>query len=121
VDNLSEVMNANRKCIFPDNKGCSFVFTYTFDKNRNAKVFVQGGKECPKEINALAIGGGITGGVFAVGLLILFILRMLLYCKDRRDYAKFIEEKKKEVWRDENPIYKQAKINYSNPIYGQVN
>lgn len=119
VPSLSGLANAHR-CIFKDTEGCSFTFTYTFD-NQNAMIIVQEKKDCPKQLNMVALGAGIAAAVIFIGIAVICVLRLCIYIKDRRDYARFEEEKKKEIWRDDNPIYKQAKINYANPIYGQAN
>lgn len=116
VDELEE-SPTDRKCVFTDDDNCVFTFTYNYDANQVPVVTVLKSRDCPREVNVAAIGIGIAAAVVLIGLAVLFIARFLLYVKDRRDYARFMEDTKKAVWTDENPIYKKAKINYKNPIY----
>jgi len=109
-------------CIFQDKDGCTFRFTYSFDAQNRPIVVVLKDKECPQAADLLAIILGVAGGIIIAGIIVVLIVRLLFYLKDRRDYARFLEEVNKTNWakQEQNPIYKAAISNYTNPTYGQT-
>lgn len=112
----------SRFCEFQDEEGCTYRFTYKFTAMGKEVVEVLEVLECAKAADLLAIAGGVVGGILLIGLVILLIVRLCISIKDRRDYARFLEEveKTKNNWGNEqqNPIYKAAVSKYTNPTYG---
>lgn len=109
----------SRFCEFQDENGCTYQFTYRFNAMGKAVVEVLSDKECAKAADLVAIAGGVVGGILLIGLVILLIVRLCISIKDRRDYARFLEEVENTNWGSEqNPIYKAAVSKYTNPTYG---
>ncbi|XP_050418203.1 integrin beta-1 isoform X1 [Patella vulgata] len=106
-------------CQFKDDDDCLFTFTYGFDQNDELQIKAQRTKLCPESVNVLAIVGGVVGGIVAVGLALLLIWKLLTIIHDRREFAKFENERQNAKWdTGENPIYKQATSTFKNPTYG---
>ncbi|ESO98510.1 hypothetical protein LOTGIDRAFT_174238 [Lottia gigantea] len=106
-------------CQFKDDDDCLFTFTYGFDSNDELQIKVQRTKVCPESVNVLAIVGGVVGGIVLVGLALLLIWKLLTVIHDRREFAKFENERQNAKWdTGENPIYKQATSTFKNPTYG---
>nr|XP_042896251.1 integrin beta-PS [Parasteatoda tepidariorum] len=120
VEDLGEILQNERKCIFKDEEDCSFSFVYSYDDNNKPMIRVLDTKDCPSKEPVLWIALGVTAGVFLIGLIALLIGRFLIYLKDKRDFERFVEEVDKTQWGNHtNPIYKEAVSEYPNPIYGQ--
>ncbi|CAL1283909.1 unnamed protein product [Larinioides sclopetarius] len=122
VDNVDDISQNERKCIFKDEEDCSFTFVYGYDDNNKPVIRVLQTRECPSKEPVLWIALGVTAGVFLIGLIALLIGRFVIYLKDKRDCERFLEEVNKNTqWGNEtNPIYKEAISEYPNPIYGQT-
>ncbi|KAK7108922.1 integrin beta-PS-like isoform X2 [Littorina saxatilis] len=107
-----------RKCQFKDDDDCLFSFTYQYMPNGEVDIVVQRTKSCPESVNVLAIVGGVVGGIVAVGLALLLIWKLLTFIHDRREFAKFENERQHAKWdTGGNPIYKQATSTFTNPTY----
>lgn len=114
-DDISE----SKECAFTDDNGCRFFFFYKLDEKDLPSVRVKKQKECPKPINALAIGLGVTGGIVAIGLIALLIWKLLTTIHDSREYAKFLKEISEKKWNEgSNPLYKEATSTFQNPAFG---
>ncbi|GFQ73029.1 integrin beta-PS [Trichonephila clavata] len=122
VDDVDDISQNERKCIFKDEEDCSFTFVYGYDDNNKPVIRVLKTRECPSKEPVLWIALGVTAGVFLIGLIALLIGRFVIYLKDKRDCERFLEEVNKNTqWGNEtNPIYKEAISEYPNPIYGQT-
>ncbi|CAF4051358.1 unnamed protein product, partial [Adineta steineri] len=60
----------------------------------------------------------IVSSILAFGLFCLMVWRMLATLHDRREFAKFEQEREKAKWEtDVNPLYRQATVKYQNPTY----
>ena len=55
-------------------------------------------KDCPKSFPTWAIIAIIIGGVFIFGIVILFIWKILDTLQQKRECARFNEERKKAAW-----------------------
>lgn len=112
----------DNKCQVPDSDGCYVVFTYGVDAAGNFTVWVNPKKSCPltisSEPNVLAIVLGIIGGLLLATIVALLVWKLLVSTYDKFEYSKFEREQSKSNWnKAENPIYKQAKQKYDNPVY----
>ncbi|XP_014682038.1 PREDICTED: integrin beta pat-3-like [Priapulus caudatus] len=116
----------NRKlCQYPDTSnddGCSFRFTYEFDDVSNIILRAQTTQVCPQPVNLAAVTGGVIGGIILAGLLLLLIWKLLTTVHDRREYAKFENERQlAKLRREENPLYHAATTTVQNPAFGSSN
>ncbi|XP_014682023.1 PREDICTED: integrin beta pat-3-like [Priapulus caudatus] len=118
----------NRKlCQYPDTSnddGCSFRFTYEFDYVSNIILRAQTTRVCPLNLAAVtgAVTGGVIGGIILAGLLLLLLWKLLTTAHDKREYAKFENERQLAKWRrEENPLYHAATTTVQNPAFGSSN
>jgi integrin beta 1 len=62
---------------------------------------------------------GVIGSILIAGLIMLLIWKVCTTVHDRREYARFENERKKLKWhRNDNPLYKEATSTFANPLYG---
>ncbi|KAI1278772.1 Integrin beta-PS [Halotydeus destructor] len=128
VDDLSESTlsenNTNiRLCKFSDGDGCQMEFSYDFDfVEERASVTLSKKRECPSPVNMWLVIATIAGSILLIGILLVLLLRLLVYLKDKRDYAKWksevdqIKETKLQTMSP-NPLYREANTKYQNPLY----
>jgi hypothetical protein len=107
----------NKKCQFIDQTdNCTFFFSY--DILNNKKIKYESIKECPKTFPTWAIIAIIVSGVLFIGFTILIIWKIFDTMQQKRECARFNEEKKKAAWEtSENPLYKSATSKFDNPTY----
>lgn len=118
---VKDLVKSKKECYFDDDDGCRFVFAYKIEEDDIITIEVKEDKECPKPVNALAIGLGVTGGIVAIGIATLLIWKLLTFVHDSREYAKFINEQKLSRWNaGDNPLYKQATSTFQNPSFGDI-
>lgn len=61
---------------------------------------------------------GLIGTIVLAGLILLAIWKIFTTIHDKREYAKFENERATSKWqRGENPLYKPAVLNVQNPMY----
>eukprot|EP00794_Sanderia_malayensis_P003179 gene3179-3650_t len=114
---------SQRTCYAPDADGCHVAFTYGPDKVGNLTIWLNPTKKvCPvvrtKQPDILAIVLGIIGGLLLAAIVALLVWKLLVSSYDKYEYSKFEKERGKSDWnKAENPIYKQAKQKYDNPVY----
>jgi len=53
---------------------------------------------CTKSVNVLAIILGVIAGIILIGLILLLIWKLLVTLHDRREFARFEEERNKARW-----------------------
>ena len=76
-------------------------------------------KECAEPVNILAIIIAVILAIVLIGLALLLIWKMLTTIHDRREYAKFEDERIRARFETGvNPIYKGAITTFKNPTYG---
>ncbi|KAM7451541.1 Integrin beta-1 [Porites harrisoni] len=117
VDKLTP--NMGKQCRFLDEEDCYLTFAYTEGPDDQLKIFTQKNKDCPSEMNAIAVIVSVIGAVLAVALALLLIWRVLATIQDRRAFAQFEKEQmnaKRVV--AENPIFKPTTTTFMNPMYG---
>lgn len=54
--------------------------------------------ECPKGPDILVVVASVIGSVFLLGLAALLVWKLLITIHDRREFAKFEEERAKAKW-----------------------
>jgi len=109
-----------RRCQFKDDADdCNFFFAYRYDEENNVYIRAQEKKVCPQDINIWFIIFGVILGIVAIGLALLLIWKLYTIITDRREFAKFENERMNAKWDTGlNPIYREATSTYTNPAYG---
>uniref|UniRef100_A0AAY4B1W3 Integrin beta n=1 Tax=Denticeps clupeoides TaxID=299321 RepID=A0AAY4B1W3_9TELE len=73
---------------------------------------------CPEGPNIGVVLASVTGAILLLGLAALLIWKLLVTIHDRREYAKFEEERAKAKWdAGNNPLYKGATTTFTNVTY----
>ncbi|KAI9549957.1 hypothetical protein GHT06_007613 [Daphnia sinensis] len=109
---------SERECSYENEEKCTVKFVYGFDSNGARRVRVQKEPICPEPIPALAIGLGLAGALIALLLFALLCYRIATYFYDKREYARFLNEKKNAKWNtDNNPLYVNPTGTFRNPTY----
>ncbi|XP_042877384.1 integrin beta-PS-like isoform X1 [Penaeus japonicus] len=122
VDYLDDkIINMARLCTFEDSTtGCYFNFTYLYMDNGKYSIYVQREQQCPEPAPVLGIVFGLVAAIVAIGLLTLLIWKLLTTIHDRREYAKFEDERRKAQWNtDANPLYRPATNTFQNPAFAK--
>lgn len=87
----------NKKCQFIDPiDNCTFIFSYNIMNDKLIKY--QATKECIKSFPTWAIILIIISGVLTAGFAILITWKVLDTMQQKRECARFNEEKKKAAW-----------------------
>ncbi|KAL3282735.1 hypothetical protein HHI36_005905 [Cryptolaemus montrouzieri] len=118
VDEIKEdeLVKGERVCRFLDTKTCSILYKYSYDTNKNLAVKVQKYKRCPP--NPLVWTGSVVGSIVLIALISLIIWKLFTSIYDRREYARFENERKNLKWnRNENPLYRDVVATFKNPSY----
>lgn len=119
VENLPTDLDPNEKqCRWTDEKDCVILYRYNYDENQELVVYAQNNIVCPEPPNILAWVMAVVGSIVVIGLLTLIVWRVLTEIYDRREYAKFENEKARSNWaRQENPLYRKATTTHQNLAY----
>ena len=89
---------SERECSYENEQKCTVKFVYGFGADGSRRVRVQREPICPQPVPALAIGLGLLAAILIAGLLLLLIYKITTYLYDKREYARFLEERKKAKW-----------------------
>ncbi|XP_033120878.1 integrin beta-1-like [Anneissia japonica] len=122
-ENNTNNIDKNNVCESTDRNKCVVLFTYLVNETATY-IIINNDRSCPdkslepQDIVFLVLG--IILGILLAGLAALFILRMLTFIYDRREYARFEKELNKSTKETgENPLFKSSTTSYRNPMYGQ--
>uniref|UniRef100_A0A913I850 Integrin beta n=1 Tax=Strongyloides stercoralis TaxID=6248 RepID=A0A913I850_STRER len=115
--NLTET--EGQECQFVDPADdCTFYFLYYTDGKDNLTVWVKEVKDCPAPFPVLVVVLAVIAAIVLLGLILLFLWKLITLIHDRREFAKFEQERLAARWTtNENPIYKQATTTFKNPVY----
>uniref|UniRef100_A0AC35TMN0 Integrin beta n=1 Tax=Rhabditophanes sp. KR3021 TaxID=114890 RepID=A0AC35TMN0_9BILA len=113
----------SQECQFVDTSDdCTFYFTYYTDGKDNLTVWVKEQKDCPSPFPVLVVVLAVIAGIVLLGLLLICLWKLLTVLHDRREYAKFEQERLlAQFGANENPIFVQATRTYANPVYAGRN
>ncbi|XP_041830995.1 integrin beta-3a [Melanotaenia boesemani] len=105
-------------CSYKDENDCIVHFQYYEDELGNSILFVVKEPECPEGPDILVVLLSVAGAILLLGLVGLLIWKLLVTIHDRKEYAKFEEEKAKAKWDTaHNPLYKGATSTFTNVTY----
>ncbi|KAJ7992311.1 hypothetical protein DPEC_G00277210 [Dallia pectoralis] len=104
-------------CTYKDEDDCVEHFQYYEDDNGRSTLYVME-LDCPKGTDIVVVLMAVAGAILFLGLAGLLIWKLLVTIHDRREFAKFEEEKAKAKWdTGNNPLYKGATSTFTNVTY----
>ncbi|KAM9843660.1 integrin beta-3-like [Aulostomus maculatus] len=105
-------------CSYKDEKDCVVHFQYYEDESAKSILFVIKEPECPQDPDILVVLMSVAGAILLLGLAGLLIWKLLVTIHDRREFARFEEERAKAKWdTGNNPLYKGATSTFTNVAY----
>ncbi|XP_072028719.1 integrin beta-1-like isoform X2 [Amphiura filiformis] len=116
-------------CEYRDDDNCTILYTYQLQDNGSYTVLVQSEKVCvsPKDggrrtqVPWIWIIIGIIAGILLLGIFIIALIRLWIFIQERREYAKFEQERKGAGWnKSDNPLFKPSTTTVMNPMHGKA-
>uniref|UniRef100_A0AAQ4QNN0 Integrin beta n=1 Tax=Gasterosteus aculeatus aculeatus TaxID=481459 RepID=A0AAQ4QNN0_GASAC len=105
-------------CTYKDEDDCVERFQYYEDTSGKSILFVVKEPDCPKGPDILVLLLSVAGAILFLGLAALLIWKLLVTIHDRREFAKFEEERARAKWdTGHNPLYKGATSTFTNITY----
>ncbi|XP_030629436.1 integrin beta-3b [Chanos chanos] len=105
-------------CTYKDEDDCVQRFQYYEDASGKSILFVVKEPDCPKGPDILVVLLSVAGAILFLGLATLLIWKLLVTIHDRREFAKFEEERARARWdTGNNPLYKGATSTFTNITY----
>ncbi|XP_056607842.1 integrin beta-3a [Triplophysa dalaica] len=118
VDELVFREKNSVNCSYKDEDDCVQNFQYYEDASGSFLYLVRKA-ECPKGPDVLKGVLSVVGAILLLGLVALLVWKLLITFHDRKEFAKFEEEKAKAKWAAaNNPLYKGATSTFQNVAYG---
>ncbi|XP_076121111.1 integrin beta-3a [Alosa pseudoharengus] len=110
--------NIAQNCSYKDAEDCLQTFQYYEDASGKSILYLIKEPVCPKGPDILVVLASVTGAILLLGLAGLLIWKLLVTIHDRREFAKFEEERAKAKWdTGNNPLYKGATTTFTNVTY----
>lgn len=100
---------------YDDDTVCEYKFTYDQDEYDDTNIRIADASCPPVNVAAYSIIGVILA-TFLLGLIILMVIKFNMYLADKREYAKFEEERKATNCVYQSPIYKSPVSTFLNPL-----
>lgn len=105
-------------CTYKDENDCVVRFQYFEDSSGKSILYVIEEPDCPKGPDILVVLLSVMGAILLIGLAALLIWKLLITIHDRREFARFEEEKARAKWDTaNNPLYKEATSTFTNITY----
>ncbi|XP_017284911.1 integrin beta-3a [Kryptolebias marmoratus] len=105
-------------CSYKDENDCIVHFQYYEDTSGKSILYVMKELECPEGPNILMVLLLVAGAILLLGLIGLLIWKLLITIHDRREFAKFEEERRNAKWDTaNNPLYVNATSTFTNVAY----
>uniref|UniRef100_A0A7M4FWU0 Integrin beta n=1 Tax=Crocodylus porosus TaxID=8502 RepID=A0A7M4FWU0_CROPO len=118
VEELNDKGKDAVNCTYKDENDCVVRFQYYEDSSGKSILYVIKEPDCPKGPDILVVLLSVAGAILLIGLAALLIWKLLITIHDRREFAKFEEEKAKAKWDTaNNPLYKEATSTFTNITY----
>lgn len=112
--------DANIQCIarirYNDDTICEYKFSYELEPENHETNILIADTTCPPiNVGAYSIIGVIVA-TFLVGFIILMVIKFNMFLADKREFAKFEEERKAQTeYNFDSPIYKSPVSTFRNP------
>ncbi|TRY53698.1 hypothetical protein DNTS_008642 [Danionella cerebrum] len=105
-------------CTYKDEDDCVQRFQYYEDNSGKSILSLVKEPDCPKGPDILVVLLSVAGAILFLGLAALLIWKLLITIHDRREFAKFEEERARAKWETgHNPLYKGATSTFTNITY----
>ncbi|KAM4622750.1 integrin beta-3 [Discoglossus pictus] len=105
-------------CTYKDEDDCVVRFQYHEDSSGKSVLYVINEAECPQGPDILTVLLSVMAAILLLGLVALLIWKLFISIHDRREFAKFEEERAKAKWDTaHNPLYKGATSTFTNITY----
>lgn len=118
VQELGDTGKDAVNCTYKDEDDCVVRFQYYEDSSGKSILYVIEERDCPKGPDILMVLLLVAGAILLIGLVALFIWKLLITVHDRREFAKFEEERARAKWDTaNNPLYKGATSTFTNITY----
>ncbi|XP_072391431.1 integrin beta-PS-like [Diabrotica undecimpunctata] len=116
----SEGVEDVKKCRVPFNESCFIHFDYYYVEDKLV-VKALDREVCTGPVDALPWILGVIATILIAGFIMLLIWKIVTSIHDKREYAKFENERKKLKWgNNHNPLYKEATSTFANPAYNRA-
>lgn len=111
--------DADIQCIarvrYDDDTVCEYKFTYELDEEADTNIRIADATCPPVNVAAYGILGVIIATLL-IGFIIIMIIKVNIFLADKREFAKFEEERKAQTeYKFESPIYKSPVTTFRNP------
>ncbi|XP_061079972.1 integrin beta-3-like [Conger conger] len=108
----------SRNCSYKNEDDCMEHFQYYEDASGKSILFLVEVPDCPEGPNILVVLLSVIGAILFLGLIGLLIWKLLVTIHDRREFAKFEDEKARAKWdTGNNPLYVGATSTFTNVTY----
>ncbi|KFW88467.1 Integrin beta-3, partial [Phalacrocorax carbo] len=98
VQELSDRGKDAVNCTYKDEDDCVVRFQYYEDSSGKSILYVIEEPDCPKGPDVLVVLLSVMGAILLIGLAALLIWKLLITIHDRREFARFEEEKARAKW-----------------------
>lgn len=117
---FNDISDSNVQCIIrlptEEDEQCEHTYTYRIDHIKQTQIRIVL-NPC-KPVNVAFFALGLILMTVLLGLVVIIVLKTTWTIKDRREYAKFEEDRKKDYSYNMSPIYKSPVTYYNVPRMG---
>lgn len=110
--------DANIQCIarvrYDDKTVCEYKFTYELEEDNEVNIRIAV-TTCPPTNYALVSIFSIILFTFFIGLIFILIYKVKIHLADKREFAKFEEDKGQTKYDFDSPLYKSPISKFENP------
>lgn len=121
IESVKELQDSGKNavnCTYKNEDDCVVRFQYYEDSSGKSILYVVEEPECPKGPDILVVLLSVMGAILLIGLATLLIWKLLITIHDRKEFAKFEEERARAKWDTaNNPLYKEATSTFTNITY----
>ncbi|XP_011817956.1 PREDICTED: integrin beta-3 [Colobus angolensis palliatus] len=121
IESVKELKDTGKdavNCTYKNEDDCVVRFQYYEDSSGKSILYVVEEPECPKGPDILVVLLSVMGAILLIGLATLLIWKLLITIHDRKEFAKFEEERARAKWDTaNNPLYKEATSTFTNITY----
>lgn len=123
VEVLDTVEEEAVQCVYKTENDCVMRFTYSEDASGKSILTVLKEPECATDPNALIVLLAVVGSIILIGLALLAVWKLLVTIHDRREFAKFQNERSRARYEmATNPLYRQPISTHNvDMVYNMLN
>uniref|UniRef100_A0A8I3WLC4 Integrin beta n=1 Tax=Callithrix jacchus TaxID=9483 RepID=A0A8I3WLC4_CALJA len=101
IESVKELKDTGKdavNCTYKNEDDCVVRFQYYEDSSGKSILYVVEEPECPKGPDILVVLLSVMGAILLIGLAALLIWKLLITIHDRKEFAKFEEERARAKW-----------------------